>query len=138
MVALDWIDVETRNELEKAAKLNPSLLPDLPPILSWEDRKQIWQIPNEYQNMDIESHVLSLCRNDIDKERVLWELGEFRAKSLTPMLQAGKYIVDTMRKNNVVWGLGRGSSVSSLTLFLLGLHKIDPIKWELDPTEFFK
>jgi len=139
VVALDWIDADVRNELLKAAAINPNLLPDLGPTeLTWDDRINYWHIPLEYYSLDIKTHVLSLCRDDTDRNRVEWELEEFESKSLLPVLKAGKYIVDVMRKNNVVWGLGRGSSVSSLTLFLLGIHKVDPIKWNLDPTEFFK
>jgi DNA polymerase III alpha subunit len=43
-----------------------------------------------------------------------------------------------MRDNNIVWGVGRGSSVASYVLYLLGIHKIDSIKYNLSPDEFFK
>ena len=49
-----------------------------------------------------------------------------------------KYLVDTMRENNVVWGVGRGSSVASYILYLLGVHKVDSIKYGLDIHEFLK
>ena len=49
-----------------------------------------------------------------------------------------KYLVDTMREHNIVWGVGRGSSVASYCLYLLGVHKIDSIKYELDIREFLK
>jgi DNA polymerase III alpha subunit len=49
-----------------------------------------------------------------------------------------KYLVDTLRKNNVVWGVGRGSSVASYILYLIGVHKVDSIKYNLDINEFLK
>jgi DNA polymerase III alpha subunit len=49
-----------------------------------------------------------------------------------------KYLVDTMRENKIVWGVGRGSSVASYVLYLIGVHKIDSIKYELDINEFLK
>jgi DNA polymerase III alpha subunit len=49
-----------------------------------------------------------------------------------------KYIVDTLRANNVVWGVGRGSSVASYVLHIIGVHKIDPIKYNIPIEEFFK
>ena len=49
-----------------------------------------------------------------------------------------KYLVDTMREHNIVWGVGRGSSVASYCLYLLGVHKINSIKFELDIKEFLK
>jgi DNA polymerase III alpha subunit len=49
-----------------------------------------------------------------------------------------KYIVDTLRKNQIVWGVGRGSSVASYALYLIGVHKIDSVKYDLPIGEFFK
>jgi DNA polymerase III alpha subunit len=57
---------------------------------------------------------------------------------MIPVLKTMKYIVDTLRKNNVVWGVGRGSSIASYALFLIGIHKIDSIKYDIPITEFFK
>jgi len=47
-------------------------------------------------------------------------------------------MVDTFRKNNVVWGVGRGSSVSSYVLYLLGVHRVDSIKYKLNINEFLR
>ena len=54
------------------------------------------------------------------------------------VLQFLKYMVDTLRENNIVWGVGRGSSVASYVLYLLGVHKVNSIKYDLDPTEFLR
>jgi DNA polymerase III alpha subunit len=54
------------------------------------------------------------------------------------LLRYLKYFVDTMRANNVLWGLGRGSSVSSYVLYLLGVHKINSMFYDLDIREFLK
>ena len=54
------------------------------------------------------------------------------------LLKYLKYLVDTMRENKIVWGVGRGSSVASYVLYLIGVHKIDSIKYELDIKEFLK
>jgi DNA polymerase III alpha subunit len=43
-----------------------------------------------------------------------------------------------MRANNILWGVGRGSSVASYVLYLIGIHKIDSIKYELSIDEFIK
>jgi len=47
-------------------------------------------------------------------------------------------MVDNLRKRNVVWGVGRGSSVSSYVLFCIGINRIDPLKFNLDVGEFLK
>ena len=49
-----------------------------------------------------------------------------------------KYIIDTLRENNIVWGVGRGSSVSSYMLYLIGVHKVDSIKYNLNINEFIR
>jgi len=54
------------------------------------------------------------------------------------VLHVMKYIVDTLRANNILWGVGRGSSVASYVLFLIGIHKVDSIKYNLPIEEFFK
>ena len=43
-----------------------------------------------------------------------------------------------LRENNRVWGVGRGSSVSSFCLFLIGVHKINPMLYDLDYKEFLR
>ena len=43
-----------------------------------------------------------------------------------------------MRENRLIWGVGRGSSVSSYVLYKLGVHRIDSLHYELDPTEFLR
>ena len=54
------------------------------------------------------------------------------------ILQWLKYFVDTCLANNIVWGVGRGSSVSSFVLYLLNVHRIDSIKYNLNWQEFLR
>lgn len=96
-----------------------------------------WFIPNSYKNMDIESYLMDQCPKD-NYDRLQSELDLFRKNDMIPVLKTMKYIVDTLRQNNIVWGVGRGSSVASYTLFLIGVHKIDSVKYKLPITEFFK
>lgn len=96
-----------------------------------------WLIPNEYITLDIESYLLEKCPND-NKERLIKELELYRKYDMINVLRSMKYIVDTLKSNNIVWGVGRGSSVASYALFLLGVHKIDSVKYNLPLDEFFK
>ena len=57
---------------------------------------------------------------------------------MIPVLKTMKFIVDTLKKNNIVWGVGRGSSVASYVLHIIGVHKIDSVKYNLPIEEFFK
>lgn len=135
---LDWVNDAARNRLEEIVNRYPNLINDLPPVLSLDQRLHQWNIPDQYQQMDIESIVFDLCRNDEDRQRVKTELEEFRKKDLLPALKTVKYLVDVMKQQGIIWGVGRGSSVSSLVLYLLKVHRIDPMLWNLDPNEFFK
>jgi DNA polymerase III alpha subunit len=54
------------------------------------------------------------------------------------LLKYLKYLVDTMRENNIVWGVGRGSSVASFVLFLLEVHRINSLYYDLSIDEFLK
>jgi DNA polymerase III alpha subunit len=43
-----------------------------------------------------------------------------------------------MTENHVIWGVGRGSSVASYVLYLLGVHRIDSMFYDLDVSEFLR
>ena len=97
-----------------------------------------WRMPDEYRELDIAAYILSLCREEYELQRVAEELLLYQERDLFNLLRYLKYLVDTLRKNNLVWGVGRGSSVASYVLFLLGVHKIDSLHYQLDITEFLK
>lgn len=97
-----------------------------------------WHMPEEYKNLDIAKWVLDQCVDDNQRQRVGKELLMYLDRNLFPMLQYLKYLVDTMRKYNIVWGVGRGSSVSSYVLYLIGVHKIDSMYYDLDIDEFLR
>lgn len=99
--------------------------------------KDHWYMPADYANMDIEGFLVDQCPKE-NYDRLVQELELYRENKMIPVLRMMKYIVDTLRKNNVIWGVGRGSSVASYVLFLLGVHKIDSVKYNLPIEEFFK
>ena len=76
--------------------------------------------------------------NAATSQRVDMELNLYKERGLIPILQVLVYVVDTLRKNSLVWGVGRGSSVASYVLYLIGIHKIDSLKYNLDIREFLK
>ena len=77
-------------------------------------------------------------QNDEEKLRVQMEYDLFEKKNFIRVLQFLIYFIDTLRANNIVWGVGRGSSVASFCLFLIGVHKINPMLYNLDITEFLR
>jgi DNA polymerase III alpha subunit len=95
-------------------------------------------IPKKYQDFPIVEWLFSQCKTDTEIDRVTDELTLFIEREMITVLQYLKYIVDTMRTNSILWGVGRGSSVASYCLYLIGIHKIDSIKYNLDIKEFLK
>jgi len=101
-------------------------------------QQQNWYMPEDYKQLDIAQWLLDHCDSDPKLQRVGKELMMYQERDLFNLLRYLKYFVDTMRKNNVVWGLGRGSSVSSYVLYLIGVHRIDSMYYDLDIEEFLR
>ena len=97
-----------------------------------------WRMPEEYRKLDIARWLLDECATDPELQRVADELMLFQERDLFDLLRWLKYFVDTMRKHKVVWGVGRGSSVASYVLYLIGVHKINSMYYDLDISEFLK
>lgn len=141
---LDNVLVETSIKFDSSLELEniPKLIEYVNSDLSIKEFDNInqtnWYIPNEYKNLDIAKYVLELCSNDAELQRAGQELLLFQERNMFPLLQYLKYLVDTMRKNNIIWGVGRGSSVASFVLFLLGVHKINSLYFDLPIEEFIK
>jgi DNA polymerase III alpha subunit len=107
------------------------------PIPPKEINSQHWFIPNDYCP-NLTEMLYGMCETDEQTDRVSQELELYIKHGMYDILHVMKYIVDTLRANNIVWGVGRGSSVASYVLFLIGVHKIDSIKYKLPIEEFFK
>lgn len=105
----------------------------------WDHRCQAnWYMPEKYKQLDIAEHVLSLCTTDVELQRCGQELMLFQERNLFDLLRYLVYLVDVMRENRLIWGVGRGSSVASYVLYKLGVHRIDSLFYQLDATEFLR
>jgi DNA polymerase III alpha subunit len=143
---LSLFQVEDPQEFNKSRSELHAELPHLKGYVTLADSleefdlrfQRMWRMPDEYKELDIAAYILSLCREDYELQRVAQELLLYQERDLFNLLRYLKYLVDTLRKNNLVWGVGRGSSVASYVLFLLGVHKIDSLHYQLDINEFLK
>jgi DNA polymerase III alpha subunit len=97
-----------------------------------------WFMPEEYKTMDIAKFVLDQCNGQEELQRAGEELLLYQEREMFPLLRYLKYLVDTMRQHNIVWGVGRGSSVASFVLFLIGIHRINSLYYDLSIDEFLK
>lgn len=108
-----------------------------------------WNIPDNYKEINLRKYILTKLYQEVtdnsfsDEEikkrldRVNLELSLWN-NNLEMLLKTLIYIVDTFTENNVVWGVGRGSSCCCYILYLIGVHNVDSVLYELDITEFFR
>jgi DNA polymerase-3 subunit alpha len=95
-------------------------------------------MPQQYKDLDIAQHVLSLCETPEELQRAGQELLMFQERGLFDLLRYLVYLVQVMRDNHIVWGVGRGSSVASFVLYKLGVHRINSLYYDLDPGQFLR
>ena len=100
--------------------------------------QQNWYMPLHYKNLDVHEYINNLIKTDEEKTRVAEEMELYNSFNLHNVLRFLIYLIDTMRAHNIVWGVGRGSSVASYVLYLIGVHKVNSIKYKLDIHEFLR
>ena len=146
-------DIRELRDVQLDVDVDFEAIPDLPEsVRTWRrhrpsdltlqefDRQnqQRWHMPQEYQDMDIAAHVLALCDSPEELQRAGQELLMFQQRDLFDLLKYLVYLVTVMRDNNIVWGVGRGSSVASFVLYKLGVHRINSLYYDLDPAQFLR
>jgi len=103
-----------------------------------KNQQKIWFMPDKYKNINLINYFDKFKKNEVASNRIKLELDLFKKNNLLDLLKYMIYLVDVMRENNIVWGVGRGSSVSSYLLYLIGIHKINSIKYNLSIYDFLK
>jgi DNA polymerase III alpha subunit len=135
------------DDIEKFnAAMREQYLPELQTYISLDvDAKTFddvcqseWFMPEEYKTLNVHTYILTKCETQEETARCAEELAEFAGRDMIPLLQYMIYLVDFMRENGIVWGVGRGSSVASYVLYLIGVHRIDSIQYGLDWREFLR
>ena len=95
-------------------------------------------MPEEYRDFDVEAFALGRCGTEEERGRVMLEMEMFRERGMDDVLRFLKYFVDRVGEEGLFIGLGRGSSVASHVLYLLGVHRVNPMERGLDLGEFLK
>jgi len=103
-----------------------------------------WNIPEKYQNINVLQYVINKYINtygNIDQDRynrILYEMKKFKKYDLYNFLRTLIYIEEVFEEQDIVKGVGRGSSVASYVLYIIGIHAIDSYKYNLDFDEFIR
>jgi DNA polymerase III alpha subunit len=95
-----------------------------------------WKMPDEYKNFDIVSWVVMQCKTEHELQRVAEELLLYSELGAIDLLRYLKYLVDFFKEHDIIYGIGRGSSVASYVLYLIGVHRIDSLYYDLPISEF--
>lgn len=133
------INIPDSLQLENFPRIKQYTIPSFKTINEFDEgNQQHWLMPKEYYEFDVAKFVLDQCTDEAELQRAAEELLMFQERGMFVLLQYLKYLVDTMRKHNIVWGVGRGSSVASFVLFLLGVHRINSLYYDLSIDEFLK
>ena len=122
------------NNSIKDTGINFNLLQTVPnrpkPIKFDQQMINKWYMPEEYYQIDVKKYLLDKCQTQEERNRVEQEY----YKSITIFNILYRHV----KSKSVVWGVGRGSSVASFCLFLIGVHKINPLQYDLNITEFLR
>jgi len=111
----------------------------LPFKLVEDTDSQNWNMPDEFKKLNIREFILNNHQlTPAQVSRMDAELDEFHQRDLFDLLKFLAYMVTVLRSNNIVYGVGRGSSIASYVLYLIGVHRIDSFKFNLDIKEFLK
>lgn len=108
-----------------------------------------WQLPEPHLSMDLRATIVDRAVARLLKlnyseelqlkasERIMLEYDEIEKRGMVEFMKTVIYILDTFQRQNIVWGVGRGSSCACYILFILGLHVVDCVKFDVPMEEFF-
>ena len=108
--------------------------------------EQQWVLPSAYRTLDVIDYLfkahdvlfghLANDEREARETRLAEELILFKQHQLIDVLRTIIWIINTLSAADTVWGVGRGSSVSSYVLFVIGVHDVDSYSYQLDIADF--
>lgn len=108
-------------------------------VAQWDAEHQAqWFVPEPFSGINVLEWLINRCETPEEELRIAEEWILFEERRMEPVLRLLIYLIHHFRENNILWGVGRGSSVSSYALYLIGVHKVNSIAFDLDPKEFLK
>ena len=136
-------DIELYKEFQQELLKEETVFLSAPDeLLTFDDfhkqRADEWIFPEKYQKVDVHEWLLDKCKTQEQIERVNLEYSMYEERDLIMLLRLFIYLIDYMRSKEHIWGVGRGSSVSSYVLFLIGVHRVDSLRYNLDIKDYLK
>lgn len=107
-----------------------------------------WNIDEQYKTLNVidyitEKHLMITHGMDEDEcmqrdTRLAQELQLFHTLNMVDVLRTIIFIINKLTTEDVVWGVGRGSSVSAYILYVIGVHDVDSFLYDLDINDFLR
>lgn len=144
VIDADDFSVQYINDTDEDVKLTAKSSVTIP------DDSFKWNVPDEYFDLNVKEIVYRRLKMEFDQnnfttdeenvriERVKSELVTWEERGLMNVLRLLMYVVDTFIETDTIWGTGRGSSCCSYVLYLVGVHDVDSIHYDLDIKDFFR
>lgn len=133
----DSIDVKKYNELYPLNKIGTSC----PPITFNTEylMKCDYDVSEKVFELFFEHFVTDLSKEEIFTryERLEKESELILSFNLEDYIKSVYEVTTRLRSRGIVWA-GRGSSCACYTLYILGIHNIDSVKYDIPYTEFFR
>lgn len=105
-----------------------------------------WDLPKADATRDVVQYVfdkhyaeyghLPTAEFEQREERLSIELVKYKKYGFFDVLRTIIFIINKLTTHNVVWGVGRGSSVSSYVMYVIGVHDVDSFAYDLDINDF--
>jgi hypothetical protein len=108
------------------------------PMMTGINWRNCWVTPEPFASMDVTEWCLQRCTTEVERSRVIEECAQMQQRNMLGIIRHLIYCVDVWRAAGMVWGVGRGSSVCSYVLFLVGINRINPLEYQLDLKEWLK
>jgi DNA polymerase III alpha subunit len=93
---------------------------------------------NEYADDSIWEELFAKCKTPQEQTRFVEELEEFSRRGMLPLLQNLYSIIQSIDEKGIVRGVGRGSSVASFILYLMEVHFVNPLEYNLPLSDFLR
>jgi DNA polymerase III alpha subunit len=108
-------------------------------------RPQQYILPARFLNLDLRQHVLEKYNEhlngaspkEIELHRIDAELEEISNRNIENLFKTIIFVVESFRRQGIVFGVGRGSSCACFILFLIGLNLVNPMVYNIPLDEFF-
>lgn len=105
-----------------------------------------WTFDQRYKSLDVSKYVHRLHEQLMGKEanyservmRLDHELQLFADRGLFDVIRAIIFTINRLTLADAVWGIGRGSSVSSYVLFVIGAHDVDSHEYDIPVEDFLR